>query len=422
MRNIVYKLILDYEMHDTFINLSLKKINSDDIDNFNQITKRVYGYVQNTLYLDYLLSETLDSKKIDLETTIILKLAIYEHLFLDSIPFYAIKGEFMKLSKNVHSKSSKFVSYYLNQELEAIEHRLPTFANEAKNSSIKYSINQPIVKLLIKQYGDVAHDLFEDVNRKKTTFVRKLNEDIVLPESYQKFTFDDLFTYEGNITKDEHFLNNDVVIQDLGSYLVTFYLDPQAEDNILDLCAAPGNKTMHIAKYAKKVVANEINEVRAQLIKDNVTAKNLGNVEVINHDASCQMELDIDIEDAKFDKILVDAPCSGIGVIKSKPEIKTKLTLAHIKGLCDLQLEILLTSESYLSENGYLLYSTCSINKEENEQVISKFLNSSKYSYEVVENKTLEELTGQSTSESGYTLLPQIHNSDGFYMCLLKRT
>ncbi len=416
MRQQVFKILKDYTYNDVFLNLSLKQIQSKDI---SQITIRVYGVVQNSIYLDFLIDNSLEKgRKIDDMTRIILKMAIFEKLYLESVPDYAIKNEYIELSKKVNSKATNFISYYLNNIFDQIINIEPTFKNEAKNLSIKYSINQWIVKLLMKQYPDTYRLIIKDNLERKTTFVRVIENN--LTENYTKTNFDDLLIFDGNIVKNDDFLNGKLVIQDLGSYLISVYLNVKNDDVVLDLCAAPGNKTMHISKMAKNVLANEIHPSRAKLIKQNIDKYKIKNVEVIQSDATDIEQLNTNIKGLKFDKILIDAPCSGIGVIKSKPEIKNKLKIQDVDNLIQTQQKILRVSENFLKEDGYILYSTCSLNKKENEEQIKLFLSESEFEYEIISDEVIKSYT-QNENDYGYTLLPNTFNSDGFYMCLLKR-
>lgn len=414
MRDIVYKLLLNYEK-GSFLNLSLKQLKLDETIQKN-VTIRVYGIVQNYIYLDYILDQKTD-KKLDLNTRIILKMAIYEKLYLNSVPEYAIISEYINLADKKYKKSKNFISYFLNNNLKDIELIEPTYKNEAKNLSIKYSVAQWLVKKIMVQYPENYEIILKQNLLKKKTFVRKIDSSMQL-ENFDKYLFDDLYIYNGNVVKNIHFINKDVVIQDFGSYLIPKLLSPASDEIVLDLCAAPGNKTIQIAKEAKKVVANEINISRYNLLKQNIKDYNQGNVEVVNCDASDYNELDRLLMGEVFDKILIDAPCSGVGVISSKPEIKNKLKIEDVNGLVALQKNILEVALKFLKEDGELIYSTCSILKEENEEQMKWLME--KYNLIEIVDEDLKKLT-QSKSKIGITLLPNVHNSDGFYMCKLKK-
>ena len=409
MRKKAFLVIKDYYQHHTFLNLALKKVEDDNI---NQITIRVYGVIENKLYLEYMLNELTDRRKLDLDTKIILMMALYENIYLDSSKDYAIRSEYTNLAKKVANKSVKYIGYFLNNHL-VNEKIIPTFSNEEKNESIIYSMPQYIIKTLKKQYPNEYLDLINKT--KKTTFVRQIKP-LISNADFENFMFDDFFVCKTNVIKTEDFINKNIIVQDLGSYLVTKLLNPVKEDLILDMCAAPGNKTNHIYKYCQNVIANEIHESRFALMKENF--KNHGyDIQSINTDASDFEKISEATKGQKFKKILIDAPCSGMGVINSKPEIKYNINLEETNKLIKLQKEIFDVAIKLLDKEGVILYSTCSINQLENNNQVEYFVE--KYNLEIVENQEIRSMV--SISDNGYTLLPSKYNSDGFFMCLLKR-
>lgn len=412
MRKNTYLLLHNYKTYGTFLNLALKKLSLEEQIQKN-VTIRTYGVVQNEIYLDYLLDLNLE-RKIDVETRLLLQMALFEHLYLDSVPDYALISEYTNLCKIVKRDSVKFVSYFLNNKLCDINHVELNFKNEAKNLSIKYSINQWIVKKLIKQYPDDYLDIISDIQNKKSLYVRELQN--FENNDFEKYLFEDLYTYQGNVLKTEEFRLNKIKIQDFGSFLVTKYVDPTDTDIILDLCAAPGNKTLHLASIAKTVIANELHKSRFDLLNRNISESNALNINTINCDATDFISLDKLINGVLFDKILIDAPCSGVGVIKSKPEIKNRLTIKDVDDITSTQKEILKTAVEFLRPGGELIYSTCSIFKEENEDIMNWFCQ--EYGYKEKENVQLKQLC-KSDAKIGVLLKPNIHNSDGFYMCKL---
>ncbi len=420
MRLTSYQLLSDFEEHKVFINLRLKnlKLSPEDI---KQVTIRIYGILQNYDYLNYLVAETTKDKKIDAQTKRILVLAIYEYLYLDSVPEYAIISEYTKLSKKVHHKSAKFVSYYLNNELTKTKGLKPSFSNELKNDSINYSHPLWLVKRLNKQYPNEYLEILK-ANQKVKKITARVVGDLINPEEFKSFMFDDLVLKEqGNIIQSEDFKQGNLIIQDLGSYLVGKLVSANETDNILDLCAAPGNKTMHIASSGAKIIANEINESRYKLLKENIEKHYFNNVAVINCDASNQEQINdalsnLDV-DAKFDKILLDVPCSGWGVFGSKPESKYYQVSSEIDQIVQLQQKILKAAVEFLKEDGELIYSTCTINKTENEMQVEAFMQ--EYGFEEIKASSV--LDYYVDNNTGITLLPQDYETDGFYMCKMKR-
>lgn len=404
MRKIAFKVITEVEENNSFVNLALKDIESQYM---SQITIRVYGYLQNKLYLEYLVNEMVDRKKIDPTVKRILQLAVFEKLYLDSSPDYAIINEYSAICRTSHRDALSFVSFILNNKLSSITHKEPTFTNEVKNLSIKYSYPQAMLKLLIKQYPDNYLEIVKSTLEQKRITGRYLNMDAPTPYFFKDFTLCNL--------SDEDFKNGKIVIQDLGSYLIVKYLNPI--NSVLDLCAAPGIKTMNIAKYATNVYANEINSSRYKKLMDNIEKNDFSNVTCINHDASSKEDLDNDIFEVKFDKILIDAPCSGSGVFGSKPDLKYRQNLNEVNEIISLQKNILENALNYLKPDGEIVYSTCSLNKNENEEVVKEMM--TKHNLEFVEDPEIAKFAV--CGEVGYTILPYTNHSDGFYMCKLKR-
>lgn len=208
----------------------------------------------------------------------------------------------------------------------------------------------------------------------------------------------------GNIASTDYFKNGLVTIQDESSQLIAPLLDPQPTDLVLDMCCAPGSKTTHLAAIMNnqgKIIAYDLFEHKIKLVEANLKRLGVNNVELHVGDATLLKEK---YSEESFDKILLDAPCSGLGVMKRKPEIKY-----HDSGAMDtiipLQAKLLDNAYYLLKKNGKMVYSTCTINKKENEQMIKQFLD--KYpDMKIIEEKKI---------------LPYVYDSDGFYMCKLEK-
>lgn len=414
MRKTVFDILLEHKKEKTFLNLKLKNLNPDaDVKN---ITIRVYGIVQNYQYLEFKVDEVTKDKKLDDKTKLLLMMALYEKIYLDSVPDYAIISEFTNLAHLVNNKSVKYISYFLNNLLEVSSLAEPKFGNEVKNIAIKYSHPQWVVKKLITQYPEQYIDIIK-ANQTQKQITARVIKPLLNHELFSKVIFDDLVTCHVNVLKTDDFLNNNLIIQDLGSYLVSKMVDANSNQIVLDMCAAPGNKTMHIAQHAKHVYANEINKKRHDFMQRNVEKYNFNNITTLNYDATEIEKLTEEFKDLKFDRILIDAPCSGWGVFRSKPDIKLNQDQTSILEIIKVQQKILETAANFLAEDGEIIYSTCTINKEENEQQIEKLLTNNEFVE--VNDETIASLSIK--NKFGYTLTPDQHNCDGFYMCKIKR-
>ncbi|WOO88941.1 transcription antitermination factor NusB [Mollicutes bacterium LVI A0078] len=420
MRKICYQILKDFEQNGTYLNLAIKGIDSEKYP-VNQIAVRVYGIVQNNELLDYLVDELVGRVKVDKNVRLILKMQIFEYRFLNK-DIHVISSEGVNLAKRYVKSASGFVNVNL-RKVEMIKDLEPTFANQEKNISIKYSHPRFIVKKLMKQYPNDFEQILASNTVKKDTFVRKVKE-LSKPEDFTAVKeFDDLYVYQGTaIVNHDDFKQKNIIIQDLGSYLVGKLVSANAEEEVLDLCAAPGNKTMHIAKTAKLVVANELHEHRAKLIEDNKKVHNITNIQVINSDASNNQQLTEALNTAKlpqsYDKILIDAPCSGWGVIKSKPEIKYNHDQNDVEAIKNISVEIVKNSINYLKQGGQIIFSTCTLNREENDYLINELL--TELNLREVKDAGLLEFT-KSDIELGIMLKNYTYNSDSFYMIKLEK-
>lgn len=410
MRIKTYNILRQVINDGGFANLILKNVNHERI---NQITIRVYGILQNYFYIDYIVTELSEKKKLDSKTRLLLMMATYEKLYLDNIDDYVIISEYQKISKKLNLESVKYISFYLNNNIKKTNFIKPRFSNELKNIAIEYSHPLWVVKNLSNTYENYI-DILKFNNKKKITTIRSLEDNLNL----EPFIFDDFHRVDFNVLNSEMFLNNKVVIQDLGSYLVTKLLNVGKNDVVLDLCAAPGSKSIHLSKYAKWVYSNEINESRCLLLNNNINKYDIINLTVVNHDATEFNTLSEKLDVKKFKKILVDAPCSGSGTLRSKPELRLRMNIDEINKIIKLQRSIFDSAYKLLDEDGEIVYSTCSIFKMENEDQIEFFCN--EYNLEVVENLNINNHV-TSTKKYGSTLLNYTHNTDGFFMCKLKR-
>ncbi len=420
MRKICYQILRDFEQKGTYLNLALKGIDSDKYP-VGQIAVRVYGIVQNNELLDYLVDELTGRAKIDKNVRLILKMQIFEYRFLGK-DSHVVSSEGVKLAKRYVKSASGFVNANL-RKIDQIKDLEPSFANQEKNISIKYSHPRFIVKKIIEQYPADYLQILESNTVKKDTYVRVVKA-LTKPSDFEQVEpFDDLYRYtDSAIVTHDDFKQGNIIIQDLGSYLVGKLVAAESTDVVLDLCAAPGNKTMHIAKTAKHVVANELHTHRTELIKDNIKRHNLNNISVINSDATDNSAVISKLQTAdlpiQFDKILIDAPCSGWGVIKSKPEIKYNHTAADIATIRDISANIVRASLKMLKPSGQLIFSTCTLNREENDRLISELCN--ELNLREIKDQQLEQFT-HNQSPLGICLKNYTYNSDSFYMIKLER-
>ncbi len=416
MQKKTFEILRQVQTNKIFVNLTLKQLNYDE-NIMKNITIRVYGILENYLFLKYKVEEVTKDKKLDEKTMLICMMAVYEKEYLDNVPDYAIISNYTNLCSQVNHKSKKYISFFLNNKLCEAAKAVPCFSNQLKNDAIIYSLPLWIVKTIEAQYGDEYLIVLKSLIGKKKITARVVNN-LEEAEKFETFLFEDFVYCRENIIKSKDFNESNIVIQDLGSYLVTIFSNAHENDLVADLCAAPGNKTMHLSTKAKKVVSNEINKKRYLLLKSNLEKFNIENVETINCDATDKKKLLIELNGQKFDKIVIDAPCSGWGAFKSKPEMKLYQNQEEIKSIIAVQYLLLEGCLPLLKEGGEIIYSTCTLNKEENSKLVSRAMKELGL-IEIKEQKIIK--LCQSTEEIGITLKPCVYNTDGFYMCKLKK-
>lgn len=406
------KITYEQAYSNIILNDLLRKypLSSEDV---SFCTKLFYGTVQNKIYLDYQLEPYLKEKKQKPWVINLLRLALYQMFFL-SVPDYAAINEAVTMAK----KKNKALGSFVNAVLRNVQRngkRSLEYLNPLMRLSIEYSYPFWLVELFVRDYGVLETEkilaaekeerpLFIRVNRLKGT---KEEVEAALKENYDLETTPLPLAYSttGAIQKDPIFLSGKITIQDLSAQYVALILAPKNTERIIDLCAAPGGKTAHLADLMEnlgEIIACDIHPHKLELMEKGF--KRLGVENVKTH------LLDVrTVHNAfpkhSFDKVLADVPCSGLGVTQHKPDIKYSLDKNMIAELVLLQREILEAGWELLKPGGDFVYSTCTLNREENEEQIQEFTKRHPEA-EIVEEKKI---------------LPYEYASDGFYICKLRR-
>lgn len=362
-----------------------------DVENSEESFFRqlVYGVVENIYFIDNIIKNASDIalKKIDRFALSMLRVAVYEIYFLASKE-YAVINEAVNLVKEENFHARNFVNALLrNISRDKKFYSEIRTKDKIKNLSIKYSFNEDLVKYLLEIYGNGNIESVLKAFNEKASFSIRVNtmkisrQDLIerlaqkgIESSSSDFAVDAIVVNKPlNMTELAEFKEGYFTIQDQSSIYVSEVLDPKPTSMILDICAAPGSKSSHLLQISKdeaKIIANDVSSSKLRFIRENFDRMGLKNYQISQHDARVFKE---DWEE-KFDYILVDAPCSGLGVIRRKPEIKIQRTLKDIKNLAEIQSDILENSFRYLKKGGYLVYSTCTVGVIENESVIKQFI------------------------------------------------
>ncbi len=412
-RELALEILLKYKTEGSYLNLTLNQyFNHYDLrkEQKDFITHCVYGTVQHMLYLEYILKQNTNQRVKSFEKMLLL-MSLYQHIFLNQIPDYAIVNEAVKIAKKKKGmKTSQFINAVLNQAFKK-EYDLSSL-DERERLSIETSHPLWLVNMLIKQYDlettkKICHSNNEiPLKTARVNLLKTTREDILLDPLFEpgRLAEDAVYYKGGNIAHSDAFQNGLITIQDESSQCIARLLNPTEDDLVLDMCAAPGSKTTHMAMLMKNgghIEAYDIYDHKAKLVEQQTERLGITNVTMRVQDSTT---LATQYAAEHFDKILCDAPCSGLGVLSRKPEIKYNDSSA-MDEIIQIQAKLLENAYVLLKKNGRMVYSTCTINKKENEKQIREFIK--KYpDMQIIEEKTI---------------LPFEYHSDGFYMCLLEK-
>lgn len=404
---------------DKFINENREKLSNLDI---NFISELVYGVVTWKLTLEYIIQKYSKTKLKKMSDWVknILYLGCYQIIFLDKVPKSAAVNESVNLCKKYNFKSVGLVNAILRKIEKSDYEEINTIANSITRISLKYSMPEWIVKKFCDEYGEEeTANICQNLNLRPNISVRinRLKGKMDLGE---KGILEDFRTITGtkNITKTKEYIEGNITIQDEAAGLSSFVLAPKEGEIVLDACSAPGGKTTYLAELMHnkgKIVAWDIYEERLKQVEQN--AKRLG-IDIIQtevHDATKLKEEYVE----KFDKILLDVPCLGLGVIRRKPDIKWNRQESDIEEIANIQYNILKTCSKYLKNNGVLVYSTCSMLKEENNEIIEKFIKDENFEIVNIDEQIPNEFSKITINKMVQFLPSQKH--DGFFITMLKK-
>lgn len=435
-REVTLKILLEFENEEAYSNLLLNsKLNSIEMSDLDKafVTRLVYGVITYQRTLDYIISKLskVKIKKISKPILNILRMGLYQLHYLDKIPNSATVNESVKLAKKYgHQASANFVNALLrNASKKAKDDFFEDIRDKKEKLAIYYSYPDWIVDLYEKQYGIERTEKILMANDEELIDCIRVNtlkitrEDLL--NNLKDFDVKEGRTKDIFYTKDikrllasDFFKDGLFTVQDEAPSLVGHIINPQEGEEILDICAAPGGKTTHLAQLSNdkaNITAFELHEHRCKLIKDLCIRLGIKSVRVVQKDATIFDENLIE----KFDKIVADVPCSGLGVIRRKPDIKWNTKEEDIKELVEIQYKILTNASKYLKKGGTLVYSTCTNNKKENDDVVNRFLEENK-EFEISKIDNIpDDFLKDVYNDGMLELLPDKNNCDGFFICKL---
>ena len=403
------------------------------------ITRVVEGTLEHMIEIDYIINQFSKVKVNKMKPVIrcILRSAVYQLKYMDSVPNSAACNEAVKLATK---KGFASLKGFVNGVLRSIERNLDTITypdetNLIEYLSVKYSMPEWILKKWLATYDrTTVETMLTDFQTEKPTTIR-INRNVMskeeLIDSLEKqgvhveshpYLDDALWISAYDYLADvDSFREGAFHVQDISSMLVAHLANPKEGDIVIDVCAAPGGKALHMAELLRgtgHVEARDLTDYKVNLIWDNVERSGMNNIEAVRWDATVLDEEAADTADI----VVADLPCSGLGVLGKKTDLKYKMTEQTQRDLVALQRNILSMVKSYVKQGGTLIYSTCTINEDENMGNVEWFL-SENNDFELVSVKEdlCEELRASVVRDGCLQLLPGVHKSDGFFIAKFKK-
>jgi 16S rRNA (cytosine967-C5)-methyltransferase len=418
------------------LNTTIEKNNISPLDT-GLLTELTYGTLQRRMALDFFLKPFIkNSKKLEKWVLQLLRITLYQMVYLDKIPDRAAIFEAVEIAKK---RGHKGIAGMVNGVLRSIQREglpsLDVVSDPIERLSIETSHPEWLVKRWVNQFGmERTKGMCEvnltaplqtaRVNLTKTT-IRECIEDLdeegfqiekspIIPEAIRAL--------RGNLAFSRAFKKGMITIQDESSMLAAYALAPNENELILDACAAPGGKSTHIAETMKLtggVISLDLHEHKVKLINENAKRLGLGNIRTIAMDSRNAGE---HFEKEYFDRILLDAPCSGLGVMRRKPDMKYTKKEQDLIQLSTIQQNLLKSVSPLVKKGGIFVYSTCTVDKEENENTVFTFLQEHpEFEVDVTLKERMPEAIQPLVTEGFLQILPQDFGSDGFFIACLRK-
>ena len=434
-REIVLDILTEVLERGSFVHLvlnqALQKYQYLDKPDRTFITRVTEGTLEYLLQIDHIINRYSKTKTEKMKPLIrnLLRMSVYQILYMDRVPDSAACNEAVKLAVKRHFSGLKG---FVNGVLRTVSREKDSLVFDTP--SLAYSIPQWMYDMWEKEYGrEKAGAIAASFLRDGPTWVRcnlsrASRKEILESLASQGVAVTGLSWLESMISISgydyleslESFRNGWIQVQDVTSALVSELADPKEGDYIIDVCAAPGGKSLHLADKLKgtgMVEARDLSEQKVAMIEENMARFGASNIKAVVWDA---LVTDEDARE-KADIVIADLPCSGLGIIGKKPDIKYNMTMEKMAELASLQREILAASWEYVKPGGTLVYSTCTIDTKENEENARWLL--SRFPLEPVDltNRVGNAFDEPSLKEGMIQFLPGIHPFDGFFISVFRR-
>lgn len=418
IRQAAYLSVLRHYKDNKFSNLeidsAIKKYNIEGPDR-SLFTVLVYGTIERRITLDYYLSacSAKPLSSLDAEVLAILRIGAYQILFLDRIPDHAAVNEAVECAKKNKPASKGFVNAVL-RKLISVKNTLELPSDRAEYLSVKYSVPAWIVAMWQAQYGDAEKiltgiDTPPTMTLRTNTLVNTRDELMAklsgIPCEYTESSPDGIHILKGiSFEEIEKLCASGAYVQDEASQMAVRAVDARPHELVIDTCCCPGGKTFGMAMCMEnkgQIIALDLHKSKLSLVTKGARRLGIDIIETREHNSKNAIHEYI----GKADRVLCDVPCSGLGVVAKKPETRYKKQ-EDIERLPEIQYDILKASSAYLKNGGTLVYSTCTLNKRENEDIVNKFLSENK-------DFKLVDMT---------TYFPKAGRTDGFFVSKILKT
>lgn len=442
---VIYKVLEEEEHSHVVLRQALKAEQDAEKRDRAFVTRLVEGTLEHLITIDYILNQISKTpvKKMKPVIRTILRMSVYQLLYMDSVPDSAVCNEAVKLAKG---KGFQGLSGFVNGVLRNVARNREQWMAEsfypdkiktpALYLSMKYSLPEWLCSYFVKEYGfEKAEKIAEGSLRNPQTTIRCNTAKIKKSELKERLKAQGYEVEDGVYATDALYLSSyDMLekipefveglfqVQDESSMLVSELAGLKKDNLVLDVCSAPGGKALHAANLLETlgggtVISRDVSEKKTALIQENTERLQTKNMIIQVADAT---QLDESMVE-KADVVIADLPCSGIGIMAKKPEIRYRMTVENQKELVKLQKQMLEVVQRYVKPGGILMYSTCTINKEENEENAKEICATYDFVPALSEEFVPEVLRADIEEGGWLQLLPGIHACDGFFIARLKK-
>lgn len=443
IREVVLGILMEVTEEEQYIHVVLREV----LEKYQYLEKRdrafisrvSEGTIEYMIQLDYILEQfsTVSIQAMKPVIRNLLRMSVYQMKYMDSVPDSAVCNEAVKLAQKKGFYTLKgFVNGVLRnvaRGLESVEYpdkeKFP-----CKFLSVRYSVPEWILKKWLEEFDyKTVEKICESMEKESRTCIRcnlskasretieeKLRAQNITVKKVPYLDYALEISDYNYLQAIQAFKDGLFQVQDVSSMLVAEIAAPKWGDYCIDVCAAPGGKSLHLSDKLNGsgcVEARDLTDYKVELMQENLERTKRINMVAVRQDATVFDEKSVE----KADILLADVPCSGLGVIGRKADIRYKMTEARQKELVKIQRKILDTVWSYVKVGGTLVYSTCTIGVDENQMNVKWFLENYPFQLETIDPYLCEELHSKTTKAGYIQLLPGVHGTDGFFIARFKR-